>query len=127
MGRAAMRRRTHPSIRVPLLLFLLYASACAESGDEPPAPDEIYGMDGPVEPTPPPGKEDSQNRRGLLVATDTSRTQVWTARNKWEDTDTPAARKAGLAWGQDSGLTWDEKYAAWIQSMERTRGVQGFD
>ncbi|HUS66511.1 MAG TPA: hypothetical protein VMZ28_18365 [Kofleriaceae bacterium] len=119
-----MSRRTN-------LLFsflLLHLPACAGTGeDDAPLPDDVYGMDGPVEPTPPPGKEDGQNRRGLLVATDTSRTQVWTARNKWEDRDTPAARKAGLAWSQDSGLSWDEKYAAWIQSMERTRGVQGFD
>ncbi|HTE55830.1 MAG TPA: hypothetical protein VK698_33475, partial [Kofleriaceae bacterium] len=52
-------------------------------------------------------------------------TQVWTARNRWEDRDTPAARRAGLAWSADSGLTWDEKYAAWIQSMESTGSVDG--
>lgn len=69
--------------------------------------DDEWGMDGPLQPVPPPGKEDSQNRKGLRVATNTTRTQVWTARNAWEDTDTPAARAAGLAWGADSGLTWD--------------------
>ena len=84
-------------------------------------------MDGPLSPVPAAGKEDSANRRGLLVNTDTSRTQVWTARNRWEDRDTPAARQAGLAWGADSGLTWDEKYARWILSMERTASVGGDD
>ena len=64
---------------LPLLLVCLLA--CTDSG----GPDDEWGMDGPVEPLPPPGKEDSQYRRGPLVATNTSRTQVWTARNKWED------------------------------------------
>jgi hypothetical protein len=75
-------------------------------------------MEGPVEPLPPPGKEDAQYRKGLYVNTNTTRTQVWTAKNKWEDTTTPAARAAGLAWGENSGLTWDEKYGTWLQSLE---------
>lgn len=83
-------------------------------------------MEGSIEPTPAPGKEDSQNRRGILVATNTTRTQVWTASNKWEDKDTVAARKAGLAWGEDSGLNWDEKYGAWLESLERTRATAGW-
>ena len=61
-----------------------------------------------------------------LVSTDTSRTQVWSAVNKWEDRDTAAARAAGVAWDVDSGLNWDEKYALWIQSMPRTTGVMGY-
>lgn len=99
--------------------------ACAEGGAFD--LDAEYGMYGPLEPTPPPGKFDSQNRRGLWVNTDTSRTQVWSAKNAWEDRDTPAAREAGLAWGEDSGLNWDEKYARWIGSMERISGASGFE
>jgi hypothetical protein len=95
----------------PLLLVCLIA--CTDTS----GPDDDWGMEGPVEPLPPPGKEDSQFRKGMLVATNTSRTQVWTAKNKWEDTDTPAARAAGLAWGENSGLNWDEKYAAWLDSL----------
>lgn len=83
-------------------------------------------MEGPVDPLPPPGKEDSQFRKGLLVATNTSRTQVWTAKNKWEDTDTPAAQAAGIAWDANSGLNWDEKYSAWIQSLEYTPSLDGY-
>jgi hypothetical protein len=110
------------------LLWLLLAllTACVDAGDQPSGPDEEWGMEGPVEPTPPPGKEDSENRRGLLVNTNTTRTQVWTARNKWEDTTTTAARRAGLAWGADSGLDWDEKYAAWIDSLGWTDGLDGY-
>jgi hypothetical protein len=51
-------------------------------------------MSGPLSP----GNLDTDLRRGLPVATDTTHTPVWTARNRWEDTDTPAARAAGLAW-----------------------------
>jgi hypothetical protein len=105
---------------LPLLLVCLLA--CTDSA----GPDDEWGMDGPVEPLPPPGKEDSQYRKGLLVATNTSRTQVWTARNKWEDKDTTAARAAGLAWTANSGLTWDEKYAAWIDSLEWIPAVDNY-
>lgn len=105
---------------LPLLLVSLVA--CADSA----GPDDEWGMEGPVEPLPPPGKEDSQYRRGPLVATNTTRTQVWTARNKWEDTDTPAARAAGLAWGENSGLTWDEKYARWLDSLEWIPAVDNY-
>ena len=83
-------------------------------------------MDGPLYPTPPPGKEDSELRRGLLVNTDTTRTQVWTARNKWEDTDTPAAKLAGMAWSANSGLTWDAKFTAWVRSLNWIPSVDNF-
>ena len=112
------------SLAVGTILSLTLA-ACADV-DDVAGPDEEYGMDGPVEPTPPIGKEDSENRRGLLVNTDTRRTQVWTARNAWEDTDTPAARQAGLAWPADSGLTWDDKFQRWVDSFERTGSVAGW-
>jgi len=88
--------------------------------------DEEWGMSGPLSPTPPPGKEDSELRRGLPVASDTTRTQVWIARNRWEDTDTPAARAAGLAWPADSGLTWDAKFSRWIASLAWTPSVDGY-
>jgi hypothetical protein len=107
-----------------VLLFPLLAAGC--EGEESRSLDDEYGMLGPLSPTPPPGKEDGLNRRGLAVNTDTRRTQVWNAVNRWEDTDTEAARAAGVAWGQDSGLSWDDKYALWIQSMPRTTGVMGY-
>jgi len=112
------------NVSLLLLLWLLPVASCAE-GESQDLDDE-YGMLGPLSPTPLPGKEDSEIRRGLLVNTDTTRTQVWSAVNKWEDRDTAAARAAGVAWDADSGLNWDEKYALWIQSMPRTTGVMGY-
>jgi hypothetical protein len=101
---------------LPVLFLIAGALAGCASGDST-SPDEEWGMIGPLSPTPPVGKEDSELRRGLLVATDTTRTQVWTARNKWEDTETPAARAAGLAWPANSGLSWDAKFSRWIASL----------
>lgn len=102
-------------------------AACADDGTEDARDiDEEWGMEGPLEPVPAPGKEDSEYRKGLLVATNTTRTQVWTARNAWDDTDTTAARAAGLAWSANSGLTWDQKYAAWIESMQFVPAADGY-
>src|ERR1043165_9934115 len=101
---------------VPALLAMASSiGACAIEDAE--SLDEEWGMSGPLSPTPPIGKEDSELRRGLLVATDTSRTQAWTARNRWEDTTTTAARAAGLAWPANSGLSWDEKFSRWLASL----------
>ncbi|MBX3161501.1 MAG: PPC domain-containing protein [Deltaproteobacteria bacterium] len=102
----------------------MFGIGCAD--DDNVGIDEEWGMEGPMSPTPAPGKEDSELRRGLLVNTDTTRTQVWTARNKWEDTDTPAAKKAGLAWGENSGLNWDLKYTKWIESLRWIPSVDNF-
>jgi len=107
--------------RLVCLVALLAACASEVSG-----PDDEWGMDGEVEPLPAPGKEDSQYRKGMLVATDTSRTQVWTARNKWDDTTTTAARAAGIAWPENSGLTWDQKYARWIETMPSIASADGY-
>jgi hypothetical protein len=109
-----------------LALAVSAASIAACATDDPEGPDDEWGMDGPLSPTPPIGKEDSELRRGLPVATDTTRTQVWTARNRWEDTTTPAARAAGLAWPADSGLTWDAKFRRWIESLAWIPSVDGY-
>ena len=116
-----MRRRS-----LVVLGLALSLAACTDTDDGGRDIDEEWGMEGPLEPVPAPGKEDSEYRKGLLVATDTTRTQVWTARNKWDDTATPAARAAGIAWGADSGLTWDQKYAAWIDAMEWIPAADGY-
>jgi hypothetical protein len=50
--------------------------------------------------------------------------EVWTAENRWADRTTPAARKAGIAWGEDSGLSWEEKYQRWIASFEKIDAVR---
>jgi hypothetical protein len=49
-------------------------------------------------------------------------TTVWEVDKRWyHKTD-----EAGMAWPADSGLTWDEKYAAWVDSMEQTTGDDGY-
>jgi hypothetical protein len=109
---------------LPAAAAALLATACGPDTFE--TPDEIYGMDGPMSPVPLTGKEDSVNRVGLPVSVDQTDTRVWEVRNQWEDTETPAARAAGIAWGEDSGLTWDEKYQRWVESLERIEGERGF-
>jgi hypothetical protein len=101
------------------ILVLPLAQGCAADGDS--FPPETFSDNERLD------KADNAGIPGPLVATDTRETQVWTARNQWEDTDTAAARKAGLAWPADSGLNWDEKYSAWIEKMERTQGLSGWD
>jgi hypothetical protein len=98
-------------------------SGCvAEEVGDGDAEEDDYGIEGPFTPGDPLGKADSAGVPGPKVNNNTSATQVWTARNKWEDTSTTAAKKAGLAWSANSGLNWDQKYARWIESMERTAG-----
>jgi hypothetical protein len=68
-------------------------------------------------------KEDSFNgRQGLPTSVDRGSAAVWEVRNKWADTNTAEARKAGMAWPANSGLTWDEKYNRWVESMEKIDG-----
>ena len=68
-----------PMRSLAILVSIAICASCAS--DDTANIDDEWGMDGPMQPTPPPGKEDSELRRGLLVNTDTTRTQVWTARN----------------------------------------------
>src|SRR5438045_5493235 len=64
-------------------------------------------------------KEDSAGVTSLSASADYSDSQAWVVRNQWEDTDTPDARQAGMAWGANSGLNWDEKFSAWVGSFEQ--------
>jgi hypothetical protein len=50
-----------------------------------------------------------------------SRTEVWNVSRRWYQTD-PAP---GMAWPAESGLTWDEKYSAWVDSMDQIMGDDG--
>ena len=121
-----MRETTRPGFRpLPTVLLLALAVALAPSlaacgGAEPVEQpgDDDYGIAGPFEPAEPLGKADSAGVAGPWVNNNTSATQVWDATNKWEDTDTAAARLAGMAWDADSGLN----YARWVASMGRTAG-----
>ena len=48
-------------------------------------------------------------------------TEVWAVTRGWEDVDS----EAGMAWGSGSGLNWEEKYSAWVESMEETATHSG--
>lgn len=111
-------------ITVVVLAMTFAAAQGCVGGDTSSVPgdEDDYGIDGPFEPGGPLGKADNAGVPGPKVNTNTSATQVWDAKNKWQDTNTAAARKAGMAWGADSGLNWDEKYALWVESMERAPG-----
>src|SRR5262245_21283611 len=88
------------------------------------------GIDEPILPIWPEeaaaGARDGAGNPGPLLSTNTTATQVWYARNRWEETDTVAARRAGLAWGANSGLTWDDKYTAWIESLPVVQSGSGY-
>ena len=73
----------------------------------------------PLEPGPKLGKADGAGVKGLPVSVDSSSSRVWTVQNQWEETDTKEARRAGIAWPVDSGLNWDQKYAAWIDNLKQ--------
>lgn len=114
---------------VALSLAASWGVGCSSGPDANSADgtEEDYGITGPFgEADGAVGKADNAGIAGPLVATNTTATQVWTAKNKWEDTDTPAAKAAGLAWEANSGLNWDQKYVKWVESMERTRGESGY-
>jgi len=100
-----------------LVLLVLVTAACAT--------DQEDGIDEPLLPVGPMGKDDGAGVAALPVAVDTRRTQVWEVRNRWEDRDTPAARKAGMAWGENSGLSWDEKFSAWVGSLQSIPSEDG--
>ncbi len=111
-----------------LSLAACWALGCSSHSAAPGSDDaeEDYGIDGPFASEGPVGKADNAGVAGPLVATNTAATQVWTARNKWEDKDTPAAKAAGIAWEANSGLNWDQKYQKWIESMSRTASEAGY-
>lgn len=70
--------------------------------------------------TEPGGKEDAlRGRSGLPVSVDNSDLAVWEVKNAWHDRDTAAARQAGLAWPANSGLSWEDKFEKWIESMPK--------
>jgi hypothetical protein len=52
-----------------------------------------------------------------------SNAEVWAVENQWADKTTANAKKAGVAWEADSGLSWEQKFTKWIESMERVDGA----
>jgi hypothetical protein len=99
----------------------LVLTACTAAAPE----NDVEGVT-ELDPGGPLGKEDSAGIPGLPVVGDYSATAAWKVTNQWEDTATPDARLAGMAWAKDSGLTWDQKFAAWAGSFEQTPSMDWF-
>jgi hypothetical protein len=99
----------------PITLALLFAPGCAADGgdlDENGKPT----LDGTGYQETEGGKADGlSGRRGPNASFDNGPTQVWSVSRDWSDRDSAA----GLAWGANSGLSWDEKFSAWVDSLER--------
>ena len=105
-------------------LLLLIALGCGTDADDVDlAPFENFSKDSDeafFDPPPDDNKFDTTaGIKGPVVQADESNTQVWAVPNRWEDTDTDAARAAGIAWEADSGLDWNEKYAAWVRGLKK--------
>ena len=122
------------------LIRLACLTSLVACGDATDAPDEVDVVDGVAAEDPELGKalfdpaaeadakEDSlSGRKGLPASVEGGATQVWTVRNKWTDTDTADAKKAGMAWAANSNLTWDEKYSAWIKAMVKVDSESYFE
>ena len=67
---------------------------------------------------------DAVGRKALPVNVDLG-SQVWAVSSSWGDTQTAAARAAGLAWGANSGLRWDEKFSVWVRGLPASTGQSG--
>ncbi len=117
-----MLHTTSATRRFLLSIAAVAALAC-DAG--PQSDDPGDAEDASLEPGPAPGKADNAGIAGLPVNGDYAATEVWRVKNQWEDTDTPAAREAGIAWPANSGLNWDEKYARWVESLDVTQGISG--
>ncbi|MCC6876816.1 MAG: PPC domain-containing protein [Sandaracinaceae bacterium] len=102
-------------MRARHLAFALLLTACAPSAlDEAIAETGVYG---PFEEVPEDQKFDGSVARGPRDVAGAD-TEVWAVRNQWGDTTTAAAREAGVAWGEGSGLDWEQKFHRWIESFE---------
>ncbi len=100
------------------LLLVMTLPACAVGG--PSALDEASaetGLEGPLEALPEAAKMDGVESLGPTVAAGAS-TEVWSVRNQWDERDTTDARRAGVSWGANSGLDWEQKFDRWVGAFE---------
>ncbi|MCC7539502.1 MAG: hypothetical protein IT379_24970, partial [Deltaproteobacteria bacterium] len=104
--------RTHA---IPALLACLALGGCA--ADTSAELEAETGLAGPLEPIPEDLPADILGPSGPRTSADNGAGQVWQVRNLWDQRDTTEARAAGLAWGENSGLSWEEKYEAWVASL----------
>ena len=96
------------------LLALLLAPGCGPLDDDDP-----FAGATPLTPGPRLGKADGTGVKSLRVLGAYSSTRVWKVKNRWEDTDTAAARAAGITWSANSGLNWDQKFVHWVDHLKK--------
>jgi hypothetical protein len=82
-------------------------AACSQAADEDDASGELGQS---------PDEVREQIPGPVVKSTDA---EVWSADNQWADTNTPNAKKAGVNWGANSGLSWEEKYRKWVGTFTK--------
>jgi len=111
-----MSARTLQTFALALLAPAVWLTACGDEGAKDADAEWLdeYGVEGPFEPGLGAGKEDGPGRAGPKASWDTGQSRVWEVEHGWGDV-TP---EVGLAWDADSGLDWNEKFAAWLESLQ---------
>ena len=61
----------------------------------------------------PGGKADGVGTPGPQLSWDNDQYQVWQVDHQWDE----VTSEEGLAWTANSGLTWNEKYVAWVENL----------
>ena len=105
-------------LRLALFSLILLSLACG--GDEEaegPLEKETFSASGGAEKELGNKDDSAVGARGLRVQNYS--TAVWNVKNQWEDDDTSNAKAAGLSWGENSGMNWDEKYRSWVNSLPK--------
>ncbi|MBL8601924.1 MAG: hypothetical protein JNK72_08370 [Myxococcales bacterium] len=108
--------------RLGAIVMVTLMASC--SPEEPTAFDEAAaetGLDAALGALP---EEARVASGGPRVAAGAS-TEVWSVTNAWADTNTAAAREAGVAWGANSGLSWEQKFERWVASVRKTPRTGG--
>ena len=106
-------------LKLLILSAIMMSFACGDEAVDAPLEKETFQASGGSEKELGNKDDSAVGSRGLPVQTFS--TSVWKVSNQWEDTNTNKANEAGLAWGEDSGLNWDEKYIAWVKSLEKVQ------
>ena len=121
-----MMQMTQPFLKFLGIAFLVAFVGCddapVQEAVEELALDADYGKPLLPEAELAPKDDSLQGKLGPDTSADSGPMVVWDVTNQWEDVDTEAARAAGLAWEANSGLDWNDKYALWIESMEKMDG-----
>ena len=122
-------RRNVPAVVGLCLMLWGGGPGCS---DEYPDDESGFGQDLPLDPrtgksmldvSPSLGKADGfDGSHGPPESTDAN-AQVWKVSTRWYRKDAAA----GMAWKANSGLTWDEKFSAWVASLKKITSHSGYN